>query len=203
MAKARRDGAVRLGVCGLSALRLARGLLEFARGWSQVGASVSLAEACGLRALTGGGLWLSAGGEAMADDPWGLTARPGGAEAVRRRLGKASAQAACALAGEPWGGVGALARLARRRAADGLSREAVGVPGAPEATLGDCVRLAGSLLGDGALSGACGDEAGLDLWSPADPVAAAAAEALARGGMGRRAGEEAARLADLAAAGLL
>ena len=203
MAKARRDGAVRLGVYGLPALRLARGMLEFARGWSQVGSSVSLAEACGLRALTGGGLWLSAGGEAMADDPWGLTARPGGAEAVRRRLGKASAQAACALAGEPWGGVGALARLARRRAADGLSREAVGVPGAPEATLGDCVRLAGSLLGDGALSGACGDEAGLDLWSPADPVAAAAAEALARGGMGRRAGEEAIRLADLAAAGLL
>ena len=65
------------------------------------------------------------------------------------------------------------------------------------------MRLASSLLGDGALSGACGDEAGLDLWSPADPVAAAAAEALARGGMGRRAGEEAIRLADLAAAGLL
>ena len=202
---ARRDGAgsVRLGVCGPSALRLARGLLGFSRGWSQVGANVSLAEACGLRALTGDGLWLSAGGEVMADDPWGLAARPGGAEAVRRRLGKASAQAACALAREPWGGVGALARLARRRAADGLSREAVGVPGAPEATLGDCVRLAGSLLGDGELSGACGGEAGLDLWAPADPVTAAVAEALARGGMGRRAGEEAMRLADLAAAGLL
>lgn len=138
----------------------------------------------------------------MADDPWGLAARPGGAEAVRRRLGKASAQAACALAGEPWGGVGTLARLARRRAADGLSGEAVGVPGAPEATLGDCVRLAGSLLGDGELSGACGDEA-RDFWCPADPVTAAAAEALARCGMGRMAGEEAMRLANLAAAGLL
>ena len=202
MAKARRDGAVRLGVYGLPALRLARGLLEFARGWSPVGANVSLAEACGLRALTRGGLWLSAGGEVMADDHWGLAARPGGAEAVRRRLGKASAQAACALAGEPWGGVKALARLAWRRAADGLSGEAVGVPGAPEATFGDCVRLASSLLGDGELSGACGGEA-RDFWRPADPVTAAVAEALARGGMGRRAGEEAARLADLAAAGLL
>ena len=54
MAKARRDGAVRLGVYGLPALRLARGLLEFARGWSQVGSSVSLAEARGGWALQGG-----------------------------------------------------------------------------------------------------------------------------------------------------
>lgn len=69
MAKARRDGSVRLGVCGLPALRLARGLLEFARGWSQVGSSVSLAEACGLMALTGDGLWLSAGGRRWPTTP--------------------------------------------------------------------------------------------------------------------------------------